>query len=116
MRRVGVEDVRPVAVHEDAVVVVVVEGIAADVRAAVDQQHAHPGARRETLGEHAASEAGAHDQVVEAGAAGEKRAAWPAVGRAVRDGARLGGRHGRRARLGARRAQAAHRISSRIRA
>ena len=38
--RVGVEDVRPVAVDEDAVLVVVVEGVAADMRAAVDQQHA----------------------------------------------------------------------------
>ena len=34
------EDVRPVAVDQDAVVVVVVVGVAGDVVAAVDHQHA----------------------------------------------------------------------------
>ena len=116
MRRVGVKDVRPVAVHEDAVVVVVVEGVAADVRPAVDQQHPLARACGETFGKHAAREAGPDDQIVKAGAAGEERAARRAVSNPVRDGACFGALRGRRARFGARRAQAAHRISSRIRA
>ena len=41
--RVGVEDVGPVAVDEDAVGIVLVEGVAAHMRAAVDQQHPLPG-------------------------------------------------------------------------
>ena len=38
--RVGVEDVRPVGVDQDAGVVVAVVGVAADVRALVDDEHA----------------------------------------------------------------------------
>jgi hypothetical protein len=37
---VGVEDVRPVLVHQDAVVVVVVVGVAADVIATIDEEDA----------------------------------------------------------------------------
>ena len=109
---VGVEDMRPVAMHENAFVVVVVEGVAADVRPPIDQQHPLACARGETFGEHAAREAGADDQIVKARAA--KRAAGCAVGNGGRDGACFAALHGRGARLGARRAQAAHRISSRI--
>ena len=50
-------------------VVVVIEGVAADVRPAVDQEHALARVRGETLGQHAAGEPGAHDQAVEPGPA-----------------------------------------------
>ena len=117
VRSVGVKDVRPVAVHEDAVVVVVVEGVAADVRPAVDQQHALARAHGETFGQHAAGEAGAHDQAVEPGAADQGgpagRPCTARPGRRMRAAVRCGGR---RAGFGAHRAHAAHRISSRIRA
>ena len=84
VRSVGVEDMRPVAMHENAVVVVVVEGVAADVRPSIDQQHPLACARGETFGEHAAREAGADDQIVKARAA--KRAAGRAVGNGGREG------------------------------
>ena len=66
--RVGVEDVRPVLVDEDAGVVVVVVGVAADVRALVADQHLLAGVGGEPLGEVAAGEAGADDQIIEHGA------------------------------------------------
>ena len=116
VRRVGVKDVRPVAVHENAVIVVMVEGVAADMRPAIDQQHPLARACGETFGQHAAREAAPDDQIVEARAAGEERAARRAESNPGRDGACFGALRGRRARFGARRAQAAHRISSRIRA
>src|SRR5947208_2011689 len=61
---VGVEDVRPVFVIEDAGLIGLVIGIAADVRTAVDQQHARPMLARQPLGEDRAGEAGADDQIV----------------------------------------------------
>ncbi len=63
--RVGVEDVRAVRVDQDAVVVVVVVGIAADVGAPVDEQDLLAGLRGQALGQHAAGEAGPDDQIVE---------------------------------------------------
>ena len=60
------EDVRPVLVDQDAVVVVVVVGVAADVVAPVDDEHALPELRRQALGHHRAGEAGPDDQHVAA--------------------------------------------------
>src|SRR3546814_18826759 len=61
--RIGVEDVRAIAVDEDSGIVKLVIGIAADMRAAVDQQHlpaavggqpfGHDGAREARPDEHA---------------------------------------------------------------
>ena len=59
------EDVRAVGVDEDAGVVVAVVGVAADVRALVDDQHAQAQLAGEPLRQHAAGEAGADDEVVE---------------------------------------------------
>src|SRR5215217_1229239 len=56
--RVRVEDVRPVAVHEDARVVVVVVRVAPDVRAAVDNEDTLVRLGREALGEDTAGEPG----------------------------------------------------------
>ena len=39
LERVGVEDVRPVFVHEDAAIVVMIIGVARDVRPLVYDQH-----------------------------------------------------------------------------
>src|SRR5690606_23129130 len=60
------------AVDQHPGFVEVVVGVAADVRAPVDHQHALVEAGGQALGEHAAGEAGADDQVVVAlaGAAG----------------------------------------------
>ena len=69
--RVGVEDVRPVGMDEDAGVVVAVVRVAADVRALVDDEHALAEDVGEPFGEHAAGEAGADDEGVEAGATGD---------------------------------------------
>ena len=63
--RVGVEDVRPVAMHQHAGLVEVVVGIAADVVAPVDDQHAPVELAGKPLGQHAAGEAAADDEVVE---------------------------------------------------
>ena len=65
--RVGVEDVRPVLVHEDAGLVVVIVGVAADVRAAVADQHLLARVGGQPLGDRRAGEAGADDQVIEHG-------------------------------------------------
>ena len=62
--RVGVEDVRAVLVHQDAGFVVAVVGVAADVGAPVDDQHALVPHVGETLGQDAAGEARADDQPV----------------------------------------------------
>jgi hypothetical protein len=67
-----VEDVRPVRVDEDALVVVAVVGVAADVRPFLDHQHALPEPARQPLGQHAAGEAGADDQVIEPAPAGDR--------------------------------------------
>ncbi len=66
---VGVEDVRAVAVDQHAGLVVVVVGIAGDMRAPVDHQHALVQPRGKALGKHAAGKAGADDEVVEAASA-----------------------------------------------
>ena len=63
---VGVEDVRAVAVNQHAGFVVVIVGVAGDMRAPVDHQHALVQAPGQPLGEHAAGETGADDQVIEA--------------------------------------------------
>jgi len=59
--RVSVEDVRPVTVHEDAVLVVLVVRITSDVGASVYQVDAPAGARK-LLGNDAASVACAYHQ------------------------------------------------------
>ena len=63
--RVGVKDVRPVLVDQDAGLVVVVVGVAADVRALVADQDVLAGMRGQPLGDRRAGKAGADDQVVE---------------------------------------------------
>ena len=74
--RVGVEDVRTVFVHQDAGLVVVVEGVAGDVVALVDDEHALAHAVGETLCEHGPGQPGAHNKIVE-----------PLLPRTVRTGA-----------------------------
>ncbi len=51
------EDVRAVTVDQDAIVVVVIVGIAADVAAPVDDQHALARVACQPLGQHAARKA-----------------------------------------------------------
>jgi hypothetical protein len=63
--RVGVEDVRAVRMNQHARVVVPVVGVAADVRPLVHQQHALAQDGSQPLGQHAAGEPGADDEVVE---------------------------------------------------
>ena len=58
------EDVRAVAVDEDARLVEMVIGVAADMRPPIDHQHPLAGIRRQTLGHHRAGEARAHDEIV----------------------------------------------------
>ena len=65
LARVGVEDVRPVLVDEHAVLVVVVVGVAADVRPLVDEQDGLVQLRGQPLRQDAAGETGANDQIVE---------------------------------------------------
>ena len=97
LARVGVEDVRPVLVDEDAVLVVVVVGVAADVRPLVDDQDLLAGACRQPLREHAAGEAGADDEIVE-------HTHRPSGRRTSRNSTRSGdARRGRRQRVGRRR-------------
>ena len=61
---VGVEDVRPVFVVEDAGLVGLVIGIAADVRPAVDQQDARAVLARQPLGKDGAGKTGPDDQII----------------------------------------------------
>ena len=61
---VGMEDVRAVLVDQQAVIVVAVVGIAADVRAAVDEEDALVALARETFRENAAGEARADNQPI----------------------------------------------------
>ncbi len=63
--RVRVEDVRPVLVDEHARVVVMVVRVAADVRAAVDEQHLLIELRREPFRRHTAGETCPNDEVIE---------------------------------------------------
>ena len=62
--RVRVEDVRPVLMHEDARVVVVVVRVPADMRAFVDNQDLLAGIHCQPFGHDAAGEAGADDEVI----------------------------------------------------
>ena len=61
---VGVEDVRAVFVVEDAGLVGLVIGVAADVRAPVDQQHARAVLARQALGKNGAGKPGSDDQII----------------------------------------------------
>ena len=61
--RVGVEDVRPVFVDEDARLVVVVVGVARDVVAAVHDEDFFVANARQALGQHAAGKTRSYDQV-----------------------------------------------------
>ncbi len=58
---VGVKDVRPVAVHQHAMRVIFVIGVARNVRPSVDQQHATAGIGQ-FPGDDAAGVAGADDE------------------------------------------------------
>ena len=62
--RVGVEDMRPILVDEDSGIVEAVIGVAADVRAPVDQQDVGVVLARQPLGENRAGEARADDQII----------------------------------------------------
>ena len=62
--RIGMEDVRPVLVNQQAGIVVAVVGVAADVRPAVDDEDALVALARETFRKHAAGKAGADDQPI----------------------------------------------------
>ena len=61
------EDVRAVLVDQQAGGVEPVIGVAADMAAAVDQQHALVALAGQPLGQHAAGEAGADDEPVKHG-------------------------------------------------
>ena len=62
---VGVKDVRPVAVDEDARRVVAVIGVSRDMRPPVAHEHPFARTRRQPLGEHRSGEARpGHDDVV----------------------------------------------------
>ena len=63
---IGMENVRPVTMDQHAGFIVMVVGVATDVRPAVDHQHALVQPGRQALGQYAAGEPGADDQVVEA--------------------------------------------------
>jgi hypothetical protein len=65
--RVGVKDMRPIFVDQDAVVVVLVVGVAADMRTLVDDQHLNTRPGGEPLGQDTTGEAGTNDQVIEHG-------------------------------------------------
>ena len=62
---VGVEDVRPVAVDQEAVVVVLVVGVAADVRPVVDEENALAELGSQALGKNGPGETGPDDEVIE---------------------------------------------------
>ena len=61
---VGVEDMRAVLVDQEPGFVVAVVGVAADMRAPVDDEDALAALARETLRENAAGKAGADDQPI----------------------------------------------------
>ena len=64
---VGVEDVRPIAVHEDAGLVILVVGVAGDVIALLDDEHAQPPLLGQLAGGHGTGESGADDHRVKVG-------------------------------------------------
>ena len=65
---VGVEDVRPVLVIQDAGLVRLVIGIAADMRPPVDQQHPRAVLAGQALGKNRAGKAGPDDEIIVAAA------------------------------------------------
>ena len=69
---VGMEDMRPVAVHQHAMRVVLVVGVTCDVRSSVDQQHATAGIGQFT-GYDAAGVAGSDDEVIKVARHGQVR-------------------------------------------
>ena len=62
---VGVKDVRPVLMHEDAVFIVVIVRVAADMRAFVAEDHFFVGTCRESFREHAPGKPRTDNQVIE---------------------------------------------------
>ena len=65
--RVGVEDVRTVAVNQQSLMVILIVGVAADVIAAVDQQHAAVAFTGDPFGKNGAGVACPNDQIIESG-------------------------------------------------
>ena len=63
--RVRVKDVRPVAVHQHAIFIQMVVGVAAHMRAPVDEQHGLAERTGQPFGNHAARIPGAHNQKIE---------------------------------------------------
>ena len=63
--RIGMEDVRSIAMDEDPRVIKRVKGIAGDMRPPVDEQDARTVFAGEALGQDAAGESRANDQEVE---------------------------------------------------
>ena len=63
--RIGMKDVGPVLVHENARIVVVVECIAADVRPPIDEQDRSARIGRQPFCHHTAGKTGPDDEVVE---------------------------------------------------
>jgi hypothetical protein len=62
-----VKDVRPVLVNQDACLVIVIVGIAADVRPLVTNQDLLARVRRQALRDRRAGKAGANHQIIEHG-------------------------------------------------
>ena len=67
--RVGVKDMRPIAMDEDARIVVVVVCVAADVGSAIDQHNALVAAGSDLARDHASGKSGTDDQPVKHGPA-----------------------------------------------
>src|SRR4051794_846811 len=63
--RVGMEDMRTIAMDENPRVIKGVKGVAGNMRSPVDEQDARAVFAGQALGQHAASESGANDQEVE---------------------------------------------------
>src|SRR5262249_41645958 len=62
--RVGMEDVRPILVDQDAIFIVAVVGVPADMVPLVDDQNSLPGLAGQPLGEHAARKSRPDDQII----------------------------------------------------
>jgi hypothetical protein len=75
-----VEDVRPILVDQHARFVEMIVGVAGDVRALVDDEHARVVLAGEPLGEHRAGKAGADDEIVVLLLAGAGDEARPRLG------------------------------------
>ena len=63
--RVRVKDVRPVAVNQNAVLIVIIEGVPADMRTLVADEYSLPGVTCETLRDRCTGEAATDNQVIE---------------------------------------------------